>query len=131
MNCRVLIVEDELIVADDLEWQLTHMGYEVAGVAVSGHEAISLANKERPHIVLMDIQLQGSMGGIEIARSIQRNTGAAIIFVTAFAAAFLRDPREMQPPGICLSKPFSTLQLKAALQSVMTGAAKSGPPSSS
>lgn len=116
---RVLIVEDELIVADDLEWQLTQMGYKVIGIAASGEEALSLADQERPHVVLMDVQLQGAMNGVEAARLIQRRTGAAIVFVTAFAGIFIRDPGKMQPPGICLSKPFSTVHLKAALQSVM------------
>jgi CheY-like chemotaxis protein len=120
VNRRVLIVEDELIVADDLEWQLRQIGCAVVGIAASGEEAVSLAEQERPDVVLMDIQLQGALNGIDAARLIQRKTGAAIIFVTAFAAVFVRDPGQMQPPGICLSKPFSTVQLKAALQSVTT-----------
>jgi CheY-like chemotaxis protein len=120
VNRRVLIVEDEVIVADDLECQLKQIGYETIGIAASGEEALSLAEQTRPDIVIMDIQLQGRMTGIEAANSIQRKTGAAIIFVTAFAAVFVRDPGQMQPPGICLGKPFSTVQLRAALQSVMT-----------
>lgn len=120
MKGRVLIVEDELIVADDLEWKLAQIGYEVVGMATSGDEALTLAIQERPEIVLMDIQLQGTMSGIEAAQLIQQKTGAAIIFVTAFAAVFLRDPSKMRPPGICLSKPFSTIQLKAALGSITT-----------
>lgn len=118
MSQRVLIVEDEFIVADDLQWKLMQIGCEVVGIAASGDEALSLADQHRPEIVLMDIQLQGQMNGIEAAQLIQRKTGAAIIFVTAYAAVFVRDPGRMQPPGICLSKPFSTVQLKAALQSV-------------
>ena len=116
MGHRVLIVEDEIIVAADLEWQLKKIGYEVVGMAASGQEALSLADQKRPDIVIMDIQLQGGMSGIEAAKLVQKKTGAAIIFITAFAAVFLRDPGQMQSPGICLSKPFSPLQLKAALQ---------------
>lgn len=115
-----MIVEDELIVADDLEWQLAQIGYESVGIAASGEEALALAEQKRPDIVLMDIQLQGEMSGTEAAQLIQRRTGAAIIFVTAFAAVFVRDPAQMQPPGICLSKPFSTIQLRSALQAVRT-----------
>jgi len=118
MNSKILIVEDEFIVAADLEAKLMKLGCEVVGTAASGEEAISLAEKHRPQIVLMDIQLQGPMSGIEAGHLIQENTGAAIIFVTAYAAVFLREPQMMRPPGICLSKPFSTLQLKAALQTV-------------
>jgi DNA-binding response OmpR family regulator len=120
MSRRVLIVEDEIIVADDLEWQLRKMGYNVLGVAASGEEALSAITVQKPEIVLMDIQLQGAMNGIQVATLIQEKTGAAIIFVTAFPAVFLRDPRQMRPPGICLSKPFSPVQLRAALESVVS-----------
>lgn len=119
MSQRVLIVEDEVIVADDLNWNLTQLGYEVVGIVGSGDEAVSLADEWRPEIVLMDIQLQGAMSGTEAAQLIHERTGAAIIFVTAFAAVFVRDPGQMQPPGICLSKPFSTVQLKAALNAIV------------
>jgi len=118
MSSRIMIVEDEYIVAADLEAKLNKLGYQVIGTAASGDEALSLAEERRPHIVLMDIQLQGAMSGIEAGRLIQQRTGAAIIFVTAYAAVFLRDPTQMQPPGLCLSKPFSTIQLKAVLQSI-------------
>ena len=119
MNRRVLIVEDELVVADDLEFQLIQLGYEVVGTATSGNEAIEEAQQKRPDIVLMDFQLQGGMNGAEAARIIQRNTGAAIIFITAFAAVFLRDPNQMTAPGVCLSKPFSPIHLKATLQAAL------------
>ena len=119
MNRRVLIVEDELIVADDLEWRLTQIGCEVIGIVSSGEEAVLLASRQRPETVLMDIQLGGRMSGVEAARVIQRNTGATIIFVTAFAAVFCRDPNLTDPPGIYVGKPFSTVQLKAALQSAV------------
>lgn len=120
MRRRVLIVEDEAIVADDLEHQVRQLGYEVAGVAASGPEAIALAEENSPDIVLMDIQLQGAMTGTETANIIQRNTGAAIVFVTAFAAVFIRDPGQLNPPGICLSKPFSPAQLRAVLATAMS-----------
>ena len=118
MTPAVLIVEDELIVADDLEWQLTTIGYEVTGIVTSGEEALTAIVERRPDIVLMDIQLQGKMNGLEAAKLIQVRTGAAIIFVTAFPSAFLRHPEQMQPPGICLSKPFSIVQLRSALDSI-------------
>ncbi len=118
MKQRILIVEDEFIVADDLEHQLLHLGYEVVGTAACGSDAVSLANDKRPDIVLMDIQLEGSMTGVEAAKRIQQNTGAAVIFVSAFAGVFVRDPSQMAAPGICLSKPFSPVQLRVALESV-------------
>lgn len=119
MKGRVLVVEDELIVADDLQWQLSQIGYEVVGIAASGEEALAMAGEQLPDIVLMDIKLQGNMNGIEAAKLIQEKTGVAIVFVTAFAAVFLRNPIQIQAPGICLSKPFSPLHLKTALETAM------------
>lgn len=113
---RVLIVEDEIIVADDLDWQLTKAGYEVTGIAASGEEALDLVLSKRPDIVLMDFQIQGEMNGTEAAQQIRRKSHAVIIFVTAFPASLLSDSEPMQSPGICVSKPFSSLQLKSALE---------------
>lgn len=116
---RVLIVEDEQIVAADLEAKLQRMGHQVVGITPSGEEAIQMADQWRPELVLMDIQLQGKMGGIEAAKKIQRNTAAQIVFITAYAGVFLRDPSQMHPPGMCLSKPFSQYELQAALDAVI------------
>jgi CheY-like chemotaxis protein len=118
MGRRVLIVEDEQIVAADMAAKLARIGYEVVGTASSGEEALGLAHDSRPDVVLMDVQLQGAMDGIEAAKRIQRNTGVPIIFVTAFAGVFVRNPQQMQAPGICLTKPFSIHQLETALRSV-------------
>jgi CheY-like chemotaxis protein len=115
---RILIVEDEQIIAADLEVKLTSMGHEVVGTAISGAEAIQMAEQFRPELALMDIQLRGRMNGIEAARHIQRLTGAQIIFLTAFAGVFLNDPTQMQQPGICLSKPYSKYQLETVLEAV-------------
>jgi CheY-like chemotaxis protein len=66
----------------------------------------------------MDIQLRGPINGIEAANHIQQSTGAPIVFLTAFASMFLQNPAQMQPPGLCLSKPYSKYQLEAVLQAV-------------
>ena len=119
MSLRILIVEDEQIVAADLEGKLTRMGHQVVGMAATGEEAISTADHLRPELVLMDVRLQGPMDGTETARRIQRLTGAPIIFITAFAEIFLRDPALMYPPGLCLSKPFSAYQLRSVIDSLV------------
>ncbi|MFL6417604.1 MAG: response regulator [Bryobacteraceae bacterium] len=118
MRGRILIVEDEAIVADELVYEVLQLGYEVVGVAASGREAIALADESRPNLVLMDIQLQGAMTGTEAANIIHRETGAAIVFITAFAAVFIRDPSRLVPPGICLTKPFSPIQIRSVLEAV-------------
>jgi len=111
---RVLIVEDEYIVAADLEATLANMGYAMIGIAASGEEAVSIAGEQRPDIVVMDIKLRTAMSGHEAAQIIQRQTGAAVIFITAYAG-FRDDRKGMPQAGIWLSKPFSEDQLKLAL----------------
>src|SRR5688500_12786847 len=111
---KILIVEDEQIVAADLQAKLSRMGHDVVATAASGPEAIRFAEDLRPELVLMDVQLQGTMQGTEAARHVQEITGAPVIYVTAYAGIFVADPTQMQAPGLCLSKPFSTYQLQAA-----------------
>ena len=71
MQAKVLIVDDEVVVAEDIRRQLRSLGYTVVGVASSGADAIRLAGEHRPELILMDIKLKGAMDGIEAARYIQ------------------------------------------------------------
>ena len=66
-NERILIVEDELAMAKDIQYRLECLGYEVCSSASSGEEAIERAQVDRPNLVLMDIQLKGEMDGVEAA----------------------------------------------------------------
>ena len=71
----------------------------------------------------MDVQLEDGMTGTDAAHMIQERTGAKLIFLTAFPGVFLEDPARMSQPGICLGKPFSRLQLEAALSAALGGTA--------
>ena len=117
---RVLIVEDEQIVAADLAAKLKRIGHEVVGTAVSAEEALELTVQCQPHLVLMDVQLSGKISGIDAAQKMQKISPVKIIFVTAYAGIFIRDPAQMGPSSLCLSKPFSLLQLQTALDSLQT-----------
>ena len=121
MGIRILIVEDELIIADDLAGQLERMGHNVVGIAIAGVEAVQMAVQGNPDVVLMDVQLQGEMSGAEAACEIQERTGAHIVFVTAFPGVLVRKPPQLQEPMICIGKPFSRVQLEMALNSVPQG----------
>lgn len=114
MNRRILIVEDEQLVAADLEAKLQRLGHTVVGIAASGVEAVRLAEQELPDLALMDIRLQGSMDGMETAKIIQARTSARIVFVSAFGQ-LARFNGGISPPQPCLTKPFSTAQLEAIL----------------
>src|ERR687887_1774284 len=80
---RVLIVEDEGIVAVDIEKSLLDLGFEVCGIAASGADAIEEASKEQPDLVLMDIQIRGPLDGIQTAEWLRREQDVPIIYLTA------------------------------------------------
>jgi CheY-like chemotaxis protein len=113
---RILIVEDEKILAADLEKKLCGLGYRVDGIAASGEEAVRLAQERLPNLVVMDIRLSGTMDGVEAARHIQRNTGIPIVYLTAYSDLFLRDPSVMQAPGLCIAKPFLISDLQNVIE---------------
>ena len=118
MDTRILIVEDEQLVAADLEAKLQRLGYKVVGCAASGSDALRMAAQEDPDLVLMDVRLQGDMDGIEAAKRMQAVSKAKVIFVSAFAQ-LSRLNRGNLPPETCLTKPYSKSQLEAALTSTL------------
>src|SRR5207249_3653676 len=83
MKARLLIVEDEAIVAMDLQQRLEHLGHEVVGTAATGEAAIQRAEEARPDVTLMDIRLKGEMDGIAAAAEIDRRFGTPVVFLTA------------------------------------------------
>ena len=119
MAARILIVEDEFIVAADLEMKLNRLGYRVVGSAVNGEEAIALAERHRPDLVLMDIQLQGDMNGMEAAETIRAGNRIPIIFITAFAGMLPGHKQGDVVSELCLSKPFSVTELKEKLEACL------------
>lgn len=115
-RARILVVEDEIIVARDIEQQLHQMGYLCAGRVSNGEAAIALARQERPDLVLMDIRLPGAIDGIEAARIIRTELGLPVVFLTAFAVAdTITRAKQAQPFGY-ITKPFSAPELQACLE---------------
>jgi len=117
---RILIVEDEQIIAADLRNQFRHLGHEVVGMAIAGEDAINMADRLKPELVLMDVQLEGHMSGTEAAGVIQQRTGASIIFITAYPSALVSTASASEQPTICVGKPFSRVQLEAALHTALS-----------
>jgi CheY-like chemotaxis protein len=113
---RILIVEDEQILAADLETKLRGLGYAVEHVATSGEEAVRLAQELSPDLVLMDVRLSGAMDGLEAARQIQEKTRIPIVYLTAYSDVFVRDPSKMQAPGLCVAKPFLISDLRDIIE---------------
>jgi signal transduction histidine kinase/AmiR/NasT family two-component response regulator len=115
IRARILIVEDEGIVAKDLQISLRSLGYTVCGVAVSGPEAVAKAESLRPDLLLMDIRLRGEMDGIEAARRIRARMDAPIVFLTAYADAdTLRRAASIGPYAYVL-KPFDERELQVTI----------------
>jgi signal transduction histidine kinase len=113
---RILVVEDEQIVADDLRETLEILGYDVAGLAVSGEEAIAKVAATHPHLVLMDIRLEGAIDGIEASHIIQTNFQLPVVYLTANAdRATLERVKQSQPFGYVM-KPFSERSLATTIE---------------
>jgi CheY-like chemotaxis protein len=113
---RVLIVEDEGIVALDLRQRLVRLGYDVPETAASGERAIQAASRHLPDVVLMDIHLQGRMDGIEAAQEIAEVLHLPVIYLTAYSEeTTLARARATRPYGYLL-KPFTERELHASIQ---------------
>ncbi|MEZ4865778.1 MAG: response regulator [Caldilineaceae bacterium] len=115
-TARILIVEDEILVARDLEQQLTALGYTIVGLAASGPCALELIAREHPNLVLMDIRLQGPLDGIAVAQAIHDRYFLPVVYLTAHAdCATLQRARVTEPFGYVL-KPFEEQELRTVIE---------------
>lgn len=115
-KARILVVEDEPVVATDLRCELVDMGYEIAGVALDGETALSLAIAENPSLVLMDIGLRGNMDGIDAAEQIRRKVGLPLVYLTAYVdEKTLQRAAATEPLGY-LVKPFRAAELRTTVR---------------
>ncbi|CAA9889358.1 Response regulator receiver modulated diguanylate cyclase/phosphodiesterase with PAS/PAC sensor(S) [Candidatus Methylobacter favarea] len=113
---KIMIVEDEGIIAMDMRSQLEGFGYDVVATAFSGQEAITLASRHRPELVMMDIVLKGSMDGISAAQTITKSLHIPVIFLTAYSdPATLRRAKTTGAYGY-LIKPFRPDELRASIE---------------
>jgi CheY-like chemotaxis protein len=111
-----MIVEDEGIVASDIGKALEDLGYQVAGVATSGEEALRKVAEENPDLVLMDIMLEGQIDGIEAADRIHKILDIPVLYLTAHAGEDLLERAKSTGPHGYILKPVDDLQLKAAIE---------------
>jgi CheY-like chemotaxis protein len=117
---RILIVEDERLIAVDLQRRLTRLGYAVVALAASGAEAIHKALALCPDVVLMDIRLQGDMDGVEAAQQIHASTTVPVVFMTAYVDEDTQQRIRATSPWSCLYKPFATNQVQSVLEHVLS-----------
>ena len=112
---HILIVEDERLIALDLQRRLTQLGYRVVGNVASGPQAITAAYQLQPDLVLMDVRLQGEMDGIEAAFRIQTERPTPIIYLTAYVDDSTIQRAQATSPWGFLRKPFHVRDLQAIL----------------
>lgn len=113
---RILIVEDESIVAFNLQQRLSHLGYDAPHVAASGQQCLDRVSDSQPDLVLMDIHIEGDMDGIETATRLNQDNPVPVIYLTAYSEdATLERARKTRPYGF-LIKPFSERELHATIQ---------------
>ncbi|OQX54073.1 MAG: hypothetical protein B5M54_05920 [Candidatus Aminicenantes bacterium 4484_214] len=115
MKFKILIVEDESIVALDIASLVKEMGYEVCGLVYSGEEALKVAERTSPDIVLLDIGLPGEVDGLTVAEQLKEKHQVAIVFLTGYTDETIETRlRSLQPLGI-LTKPVDDIAMKEIL----------------
>lgn len=113
---NIFIVEDESIVAKDIQNNLIKLGYNVLGIANNGNDAIEQIKSLNPDVVLMDIMIKGDLTGIEVAEQLRKFVNVPVIFLTAYAdESTLSRAKVTEPYGYIL-KPFKEIDLHSTIE---------------
>ena len=118
-NTRIMVVEDEWVIAKDIRKSLQCFGYDVSSVLPSGEEAVQKAEQDRPDLVLMDIVLQGKMDGVEAANQIYSRFNIPIIYLTAYADKNVLERAKVTAPFGYLIKPFEENELHTSIETAL------------
>jgi PAS domain S-box-containing protein len=114
--CKLMLVDDEVVIISQLEEIVVAKGYEVIGMATSGKEAIEMAKDVRPDLILMDIMMPGEIDGITAAEQIKTETDIPVIFLTAYSEQELVDRAKCVEPLGYILKPFQERQITTAIE---------------
>ncbi|MCV2366918.1 response regulator [Roseateles oligotrophus] len=118
---RILVVEDERLIARDIAMQLCDLGYEPLGPAHTGEQAIKMAGQLRPDLVLMDVHLASAIDGIEAAQVIRAQFDVASVFLSAFSGDANSARAELAKPAGYLAKPFEDYELRETIEAAFKG----------
>lgn len=113
---KILIVEDEMIIATNISMQLKNLGYQVTDTIPRGEEVLTSIEKDLPDIILMDINLKGDIDGIDVVHTIQKKYTIPIIYLTANADEVSFNRAKITNPFAFISKPFKKIDLQHALE---------------
>ncbi len=119
MPARILIVEDEIILAKSLARSLNNLGYEIAGMVSSAEEAVRMAEEAKPALVLMDIKLEGKIDGIEAAEQIRNRFDVPVVYLTGFAEKDVLERAKKTEPYGYLGKPVTLLELRSTIETAL------------
>jgi len=115
-NVKILIVEDEMIIAMEIQDRVEGLGYEVLDMASSGEEALKIVRKETPDLILMDIMLKGGIDGVETATQIRQTLNVPIIYLTAYADNNTLQRAKITEPSGYILKPVNEKELQIAIE---------------
>jgi PAS domain S-box-containing protein len=113
---NILIVEDEIIIANDIKYIVEGLGYGVSAVVRSGEAAVQTAAKMQPDLVLMDIRLKGEMDGVAAAAQIQKSLDIPIVYLTAYTDESTLQRAKITEPFGYLVKPFEEREVRTAIE---------------
>ena len=112
---KIMVVEDQMLISESIQHSLQKLGYDIAGHASTGEQAVELARRTRPDLVLMDINLPGKLDGIEAAREIRGELSIPVIYLTGYTdPATVRRAQIAAPYGYIV-KPFAERELEITL----------------
>lgn len=113
---KILLVEDDDVIARVEDWRLKNLGYTVCGRATTGAEAMELVVNARPDLVLMDINIKGDVDGIETARMIKDGFKIPVVYVTSHSDGPTLERAKATHPDGFIVKPFDDKDLRVAIQ---------------
>lgn len=113
---KILVVEDESIIAEDIRASLMSMGYKVSSVVSTGEAAVENVKEHKPDIVLMDIMLQGEMDGIEAADEIRKHFNVPVVYLTAYSDEHILERAKITAPFGYIIKPFKEPELHITIE---------------
>ncbi len=116
---RALIVEDEILIAEELKERLSRLGFSVIAAVDSADEGIAIATRERPDLVLMDIRLKGKKDGVQAAKEIRQQVDVPIVYLTAHSDQLTVDRAKATEHDGFILKPFQRRELQSTIEVAM------------
>jgi CheY-like chemotaxis protein len=116
---RALIVEDEILIAEELRERLSRLGFSVIAAVDSAEEGIAIATRERPDLVLMDIRLKGAKDGVQAAEEIHQHVDVPIVYLTAYSDHQTVDRAKRTEFDGFILKPFQRRELQSTIEIAM------------